>query len=64
MKGFEPSASGSTILRSNQLSYIHHIRDLAGISQVSQLQVNFILYFIFCFFAYLIITCKALFVKC
>ena len=25
MKGFEPSTSGTTIRRSNQLSYTHHI---------------------------------------
>jgi hypothetical protein len=27
MTGFEPATSGSTIRRSNQLSYIHHEKD-------------------------------------
>ncbi len=27
MTGFEPATSGSTIRRSNQLSYIHHEED-------------------------------------
>jgi hypothetical protein len=30
MTGFEPATSGSTIRRSNQLSYTHHMRERLG----------------------------------
>ena len=30
MTGFEPATSGSTIRRSNQLSYTHHMREHLG----------------------------------